>query len=142
MSEAQKGNTVKVHYTGKLSDGTVFDTSVEREPLEFVLGEGKVIPGFESGVEGMKTGESKTITIPSDQAYGPRQEQLVAEVKKDQFPPDLNPQMGQQLQLQQENGQVVVVTVTDINENQVTLDANHPLAGKGLIFDVELVEIA
>jgi peptidylprolyl isomerase len=142
MSEAQKGNTVKVHYTGKLSDGTVFDTSVEREPLEFVLGEGKVIPGFESGVEGMKTGESKTITIPSDQAYGPRQEQLVAEVKKDQFPPDLNPQMGQQLQLQQENGQVVVVTVTDINENQVTLDANHPLAGKDLIFDVELVEIA
>lgn len=135
------GDTVKVHYTGRLDDGTVFDSSLEREPLEFTTGSGEVIPGFEEGVIGMNVGDTKTITIPAEQAYGPHRTDLVAVFEREQFPPDLSPEIGQQLQLRQQNGQPFVVTVTEVCDTCVTLDANHPLAGKDLTFDLQLVEI-
>lgn len=142
MAQAKLGDTVKVHYTGKLDDGTVFDSSVNYEPLEFSLGTGSVIPGFEQAVLGMNSGESKTVTIPVDQAYGPHREELVLAVDRQQFPPGLEVEVGQQLQMQQENGQVLPVIITDMSDTTVTLDANHPLAGEDLIFDIQLVEIA
>jgi len=141
MTEAKKGDTVKIHYTGKLDDGTVFDTSDGRDPLEFTLGEGKVIPGFEEAVLGMNASDSKTTTIPSAEAYGPHHEEMVVEVDRGQFPPDITPEIGQQLQMQRPDGQKMVVAVTEVSESTVTLDANHPLAGKDLTFDIELVEI-
>lgn len=141
MSEAQKGNRVLVQYTGKFDDGTVFDTSSGREPLQFTIGENQVIPGFENAVTGMSPGDEKTVTISSEQAYGPRMEELVLQVPKEQIPPDINPEKGQQLQIKQDNGQVAMVTVTDVTDTVVTLDANHPLAGKDLTFDIRLVEV-
>ncbi len=142
MAQAKTNDTVKVHYTGRLNDGTVFDSSVEREPLQFTLGEGQVIPGFENAVLGMTAGESKTITIAADQAYGPRRDDLVLAVGRDQFPPDITPEVGQQLQVRQTNGDVALVTVTEVGEAAVKLDANHPLAGHDLTFDIQLVEIS
>lgn len=142
MAQAQQGNTVKVHYTGKLDDGSVFDSSANRDPIEFTIGEGRVIPGFENGIVGMNTGESKTISIPADQAYGPHREDMVVAVDKKHLPPDLEAEVGDQLQMRQSDGQPVVVTVADINDESITLDANHPLAGKDLTFDVELVEVS
>lgn len=141
MVQAKPGDTVKIHYTGKLDDGTVFDSSVEREPLEFTLSSGQVIPGFDQAVLGMSPGETKTETIPMDQAYGPYREEMVLEVNKQQMPPDLEPEVGQQLQLQQANGQIVAVLVTGVTDSTVTLDANHPLAGEDLTFEIQLVEI-
>ena len=142
MAQAKPGDTVKIHYTGKLDDGTVFDSSANREPLEFTLNEGQVIPGFDQAVMGMSPGESKTEKIPMDQAYGPRIPEMVIEVNRQQMPPDLEPEGGQQLQLQQANGQTIPVLVTEVTESKVTLDANHPLAGEDLTFDIQLVEIA
>ncbi|MFZ5981526.1 MAG: FKBP-type peptidyl-prolyl cis-trans isomerase [Candidatus Zixiibacteriota bacterium] len=142
MSQAQDGSKVKVHYTGKLDDGTVFDSSKGRNPFEFEIGAGAVIPGFEKGIRGMKVGETKTITIPPDEAYGHKREELIADVKKSHFPPDIIPTVGQQLQMQQSDGRPLNVMVTEINGEDVTLDANHPLAGKTLTFEVELVELA
>lgn len=141
MAEAKKGDTVKVHYTGKLEDGSVFDSSDGRDPLEFTLGEGQVIPGFEAAVVGMNASDSKTTTISSDDAYGPHRKEMVAAVDRDQFPPDITPEVGQQLQMQRPDGQKIVVAVTEVSESSVTLDANHPLAGKDLTFEIELVEI-
>ncbi|HEY9890460.1 MAG TPA: peptidylprolyl isomerase [Candidatus Sericytochromatia bacterium] len=141
MVQAKPGDTVKIHYTGRLEDGTVFDSSSDREPLEFTINQGQVIPGFEEAVLGMTPGESKTEKIPMDQAYGPHREEMVLEVSREQIPPDLNPEVGQQLQIQQANGQSVPVFVTDVTDAQVTLDANHPLAGEDLTFDIQLVEI-
>jgi len=141
IGQAQLGDTVKVHYTGTLEDGTVFDSSIDREPLEFTIGEGKLIPGFEEAVVGMSQGESKTVEIPSDEAYGSYYEELVFVVERDQLPPDLQPEVGQQLQFQQEDGTIVTLTVIDVSELSVTLDANHPLAGKDLTFEIQLVEI-
>ncbi|MBF2014665.1 MAG: peptidylprolyl isomerase [Rivularia sp. T60_A2020_040] len=141
MTQAKAGNNVKVHYTGKLDDGTVFDSSVEREPLQFSLGSGNVIPGFEEAIIGMTPGESKTATIPPDQAYGPQREELVITVEKEQIPTDLSVEIGQQLQISQNDGQVIPVIVTDVSDSKVTLDANHPLAGQQLTFDIELVEV-
>jgi len=138
---AKTGDTVKVHYTGKLDDGTVFDSSNGREPLQFTIGEGQVIPGFEQAVTGMKPGESQTVKIPVEEAYGPYQQELVLVVGQDQFPADLEPEVGQQLQITQADGKVTVVTVTGISESGVILDANHPLAGKDLTFEIELMEI-
>jgi peptidylprolyl isomerase len=138
---AKDGDTVKVHYTGTLRDGSVFDTSVEREPLQFTIGRGLVIPGFEQGVVGMELGESKTITIPADQAYGPYYEELVWVVDRNQLPASMEPEVGQQLQTTQANGQIVVVTVINVSESTVTVDANHRLAGKDLTFEIRLVEI-
>ncbi len=138
---ANNGDTVRVHYTGTLSDGNVFDSSLEREPMEFTIGEGKVIPGFESAVNGMKVGETKTVTIPPDQAYGQRDENRLIEIDKAQLPPDLNPEIGQQLQMRQADGQTMIVSVNDVSDKGITVDANHPLAGKDLTFKIELVEI-
>jgi peptidylprolyl isomerase len=140
MTEANDGATVRVHYTGKLDDGQVFDSSREREPLEFTLGGGQVIPGFEAAVRGMGPGEEKTVRIPADEAYGERRADMVMVVERERIPENIEPDVGQQLQIAQ-GGQVAVVTVTDVAEESVTLDANHPLAGRDLTFELELVEI-
>jgi peptidylprolyl isomerase len=141
MSQAKLGDTVSVHYTGRLEDGTVFDSSEGGQPLEFALGAGNVIPGFEKAVLGMSPGDSKTMTIPSDDAYGPYFEERVLVVDRQQIPPELPVDVGGQLQLQQEGGMVIPVVITDITEAEVTLDANHPLAGEDLTFDIRLVAI-
>jgi FKBP-type peptidyl-prolyl cis-trans isomerase 2 len=141
IQQAKTGDTVKVHYTGRLQDGTVFDTSVGSEPLEFTLGQGQVIPGFEQAVIGMQVGESKTVTIPVDQAYGPRRDDMILEVSRDELPDDLEPTVGMQLQMNQGDGGIVIVTITEVSETTIKVDANHPLAGQDLTFDIELVEI-
>ena len=138
---AKDGDTVNVHYTGKLEDGTVFDSSVEREPLEFTLGAGTIVPGFEEAVRGMQAGQSKTVTIPSQEAYGPRHDEMVLVIERTELPPELKPDVGQQLQMQQPDGRAVSVLVTDVSETTITIDANHPLAGKDLTFEIELLEI-
>ena len=141
MAQAKHGDTVKVHYTGKLEDGTVFDTSINRDPLQFTIGEGQIIPGFEQAVVGMNPGESKTTKVPADKAYGSHHKEEVLVVDRNQFPVDLKPEIGQKLQIRRTDGQTIVVTVTDVSESSVTLDANHPLAGKDLTFDIQLVEL-
>ena len=141
LAVAKDGNTVKVHYTGKLDDDTIFDTSIEREPLEFTIGAGQMIPGFEEAVRGMQVGQMKTVTIPAEEAYGPYNEDMVLVVEREQLPPELHPAVGQQLQMQQQDGRVGVVLVTDVSETTITIDTNHPLAGKDLTFEIELVEI-
>jgi len=141
MAQAQVGNLVRVHYTGRLADGTTFDTSMEREPLELTLGEGELIPAFEQAVLGIIAGESKTATILSDQAYGPHHAERVIDVERHHLPPDLQPEIGQRLQMSRPDGTTLTVVVTALTETQVTLDANHPLAGQDLIFDIMLVEI-
>jgi len=142
MSQAKDGDKVKVHYTGKLEDGSVFDSSKDRDPLEFVLGSGSVIPGFDNGIKGMEVGGTKTITIPEKEAYGERRTELVTVVQKSDFPPHVTPEIGKKLQIGQPDGRVLNVAITEIDGEDVTLDANHPLAGKTLIFEIELVEIA
>lgn len=142
MSKVKEGDTVKVHYTGKLTDeGSVFDSSRDREPLEFTLGEGQLIPGFEEAVVGMEEGDSTTIDLDSEDAYGERREDLELEVSKSDLPDNIEPEVGMQLQMQQQqNGQAVPVQITAVEDDYVKLDANHPLAGKNLTFDIELVE--
>jgi FKBP-type peptidyl-prolyl cis-trans isomerase 2 len=141
MMQAKNGDIVKVHYTGKLIDGTEFDSSVERNPLQFTLGEGQLIPGFEQAVLGMNLGESKTVKIPADQAYGPHRDEMVMVVERDRFPAQISPEIGQQFEIRQSDDQAFVVVVTDVSTSSVTLDGNHPLAGEDLIFDIQLVEI-
>ena len=141
MTQAKSGDTVKVDYTGKLEDGTVFDTSASREPLQFSIGSGQIIPGFDQAVIGMNVGDKKTVNIPSDEAYGPHLEDRVLEVNQDQIPKHLNLEVGQQVQVPQKDGSKMFFVVTNISETSVTLDGNHPLAGKDLIFDIQLVEI-
>jgi len=149
MAQAKAGDTVKVHYTGRLEDGSVFDSSechdeecgCETGPLEFTIGEGQVIPGFEQAVTGMSIGESKTVTIPVAEAYGDRQDELVAQVPRSDLPEGMNPEVGQQLEVTQEDGSSFPVLVIDVAEESITLDANHPLAGKDLTFDLKLVAI-
>jgi FKBP-type peptidyl-prolyl cis-trans isomerase 2 len=141
MAQAQLGDTVQVHYTGRLTDGTVFDSSQQREPLEFTLGQGQLIPGFEQVVLGMAPGESRTATIPSAQAYGAHRPELFLDVERTQFPQDIQPHVGQELQMSRPDGSAVAVVVTAVTASQVTLDANHPLAGKDLVFDITLVAI-
>ena len=140
MAQARSGDTVRVHYTGRLDDERVFDSSDGREPLEFTLGEGRVIAGFEKAVEGMEVGEERTVTIPAAEAYGEHRTQMVATVPREQFPPHIEPKVGQQLQMTHD-GHNLPVRVTDVTGETVTLDANHPLAGENLTFDLELVEI-
>lgn len=139
--QAKNGDVVRVHYTGKLDDGTVFDSSTGGEPLQFTIGSGQLIPGFEQAVIGLKTGESITVKIPAVEAYGPHQEELVLVIDRTEFPADLEPQIGQQLQMSLADGSPIQVLVTGVSELTVTLDANHPLAGKDLTFDIELVDI-
>lgn len=144
MSKVKEGDTVKVHYTGKLDDGTVFDTSRQRdEPLEFTLGEGQLIPGFEKAVVGLTVGDNTTVNIPSDEAYGEHRDDLEIKVPKSELPDNVDPEVGMQLQMQQQGSQQAIpVKITNVSNDEVTLDANHPLAGKDLTFDIELVEIA
>jgi FKBP-type peptidyl-prolyl cis-trans isomerase 2 len=141
MPQAQNGNTVKVHYTGKLNDGSVFESSRGKAPLEFTLGNDQLIPGFEKAVIGMEVGETRSVVIPADEAYGRHLDEMILEVKRDQLPPDLVPEVGQQLQSKQSDGQIAVFTVTEVNEDSIKVDANHPLAGQDLTFDIELMEI-
>lgn len=141
MAGVKEGDTVKVHYTGRLGDGSVFDTSAEREPLEFTVGAGTVIPGFEQAVLGLLPGESTDTTISPENAYGPRSDELVTNVNKEQLPEDMEISIGQQLQVSMQNGQTAVVMVTDVTESFITIDANHPLAGQELTFSIEVVEI-
>ena len=141
MPTAQPGDTVRLHYTGRLRDGSVFDTSAGGEPLTFTLGEGEVIPGFDEGVRGMEEGEDRTIEIAAEQAYGARREDLALRVDRRQFPEGLDPQVGQQLQVGLADGNNIDVVVTEVGDGDVTLDANHPLAGEDLVFDVSLVEV-
>jgi peptidylprolyl isomerase len=141
MSQAQSGDTVRIHYTGKLDDGTQFDSSAGRDPLEFALGSGQVIPGFDNAVEGMAVGDSKSVAIQPTEAYGERHEQLVQAVPKNALPDDMNPAVGMQLQGQDPQGQMTRFVVTAVMAETITLDANHPLAGQTLNFDLELVAI-
>lgn len=141
MAQAKAGDTVRIHYTGTLDDGSQFDSSVGRGPLEFTLGSGQVIPGFDSGVTGMEVGEKKTIHIPCAEAYGEFNPAAQQDVPRDQIPADIPLEVGTQLQMQALNGQVMPVKVAAVTDETVTLDANHPLAGQDLTFALELVEI-
>jgi len=138
---AQSGDNVKIHYTGTLDDGSVFDSSEGREPLGFTLGAGQVIQGFDDAVTGMEVGESKTVRIPANEAYGETRDDLILEMPRDQVPPDVEIELGMQLSVQQQNGQAVPVTVVEITDETVKLDANHALAGKALTFALELVSV-
>ncbi len=142
MTQVMRGYNVKVHYTGKLNDGTVFDSSVGSEPLSFAVGSGQVIVGFDEAVVGMEVGESKVVHIPVEKAYGVRNEDMVMQVPIEQVPPDMNPQIGLRLEMGGVNGEIMRVVVTDITTTHITLDANPPLAGKELTFTIELVECA
>jgi len=141
MRQAQRGDTVQVHYTGKLDDGTVFDSSQDRDPAEFKLGGSQMIRGLQDAVIGMCVGDSKTSKIVADDAYGPRVEKLVTELDHDRFPEDMKPTVGQRLQLVQTDSRKVFATVKAISDSGVTIDANHFLAGKDLTFDIHLVAI-
>ncbi|BCR03823.1 peptidyl-prolyl cis-trans isomerase [Desulfuromonas versatilis] len=141
MIVAKTGDRVRVHYTGRLEDGTVFDSSRELDPLEFVLGRGDVIPGFDQAVSGMAPGECKTVTILPEQAYGPHQEEMVACVPIKDLGISGELTVGQQLEVTQEEGPAFLVMVAALDEETVTLDANHPLAGRNLVFDLELLAI-
>jgi peptidylprolyl isomerase len=142
MTAAQNGDKVRVHYTGKLDDGSVFDSSEGGTPLEFTLGHGQVIPGFDQGVVGMEPGQSRTLNIPVDQAYGPQQADRMFEIERAELPPNLALQVGMRLQGNQPGGRAVEVTVVEFDDTRVKMDANHPLAGKDLTFDIKLVAIA
>ncbi len=141
MQQVQQGDKVKVHYHGKLTDGTTFDSSEGREPLEFEVGAGAVIPGFDNGVKGMAIGDKKTVNIPADEAYGPKVDELVMDFPKERFPEDMVPEIGMQLMMNNGSGQQFPVTIVGVKDETITLDANHQLAGKDLVFDIELVDI-
>ena len=142
MTENAGNKTAKVHYTGTLADGTVFDSSRERDPFEFTVGVGQVIKGFDDAVVDMAVGDSKTVTVPSDEAYGPHVAERVIEVDHGQFGEGVIPEVGMQLQSDGGEGQPpMVVTVTEVTEDKVILDANHPLAGQDLTFEIELLEL-
>lgn len=141
MSIAKANDTVKVHYTGKLTSGQVFDSSLERDPLQFTVGGGQMIKGFDEAVNGMAISEKKTVTIPSAEAYGDRNDELIQIVPRTELPADMKPEAGQTLVATNDNGQQTHVIVQEVTEEAITIDANHPLAGQDLIFEIELVEI-
>lgn len=141
MAQAKAGDTVRVHYEGKLSDGTIFDSSLEREPIEFILGQDTVIPGFEDAVIGMEAGESKDVSIPPEEGFGEYSEDLVVNIEKTILPPEINPELGMQLEVSSEEETPRVFTIADIAEDSITLDGNHPLAGKEIAFKITLLEI-
>ena len=142
MAEAKKGDQVSVHYTGKLDDGSVFDSSDEGEPLTLVIGSGQLIPGFDNAVVGMSAGDRKTVKIEASDRYGLREEALVMNIHRGQIPPEIDVEVGQRLQMERSDGESMRVTVTNVTEEIVTLDANHPLAGQDLTFDITLVKIS
>ena len=141
MRRAKCGDRVAVHYTGKLENGEVFANSKVGEPFEFTIGKGEVIPGFEKGVIGMELGETKTITIPPEEAYGPRSEELLVDVSKSALPEDITPAIGEQLEIPQKDGNPIDVIITAMNEDTVTLDVNHPLAGITVTFNIQLIGV-
>jgi peptidylprolyl isomerase len=141
MQQAKVGDRVKVHYTGFLEDGTLFDSSTDREPLTFTIGERELIPGFEDAVVGMNVGETKTITIPPHEAFGDYRQELVLVIQRSQIPSHIDPRLGMMLEVQSPEGTVANVTITEMNDETITLDGNHPLAGKTLTFKIELLEI-
>jgi FKBP-type peptidyl-prolyl cis-trans isomerase 2 len=141
MSHVNKGDKVNVHYHGRLTDGTTFDSSEGREPLSFTAGEGQVIKGFDDAVMAMKQGDKITVTIPVAEAYGPRNDDMVMDYPVSEFPADMKPEVGMELQMGDNQGNVFPVVIVDIKDEMVTLDANHPLAGQDLTFDLELVSI-
>ncbi len=141
MTEVKSGDTVAIHYTGTLTDGTTFDSSEGRDPLEFVVGSGQIIPGLDTAMPGMKEGEKKTVEIPSEQAYGPVNPEMRQAVPREGIPDEIPLEIGTQLQMQTPDGQAMPVMVVEVDEATVTLDANHPLAGKDLRFDIELTKI-
>lgn len=141
MVQVKDGDTVMVHYTGKLGDGTVFDTTANRDPIQFRIGEGKLIQRCEQAMIGVEPGESKTFEISADEAYGPHYDELVLTVSLEVFSDGTKPQVGQQLEVRQPDSQSIIAMVTDVTETSATLDVNHPLAGKDLIFDIQLMEI-
>jgi peptidylprolyl isomerase len=141
MSQANDGDTVKIHYSGKLTDGTLFDSSDRRDPLEFKIGENTIIPKLEESVVGMTVGDKATVTIDAADAYGPRMDEAVQTVERTMIPDEVDLTVGRQLQATAPNGNQLVLTVVEVNEQTVTLDGNHPLAGQDLVFDIELVEI-
>lgn len=141
MSEAKSGDTVRIHYTGTLQDGTQFDSSKGRDPLEFTIGAGQIIPGLEREVEGMKVGETKTVTAPAEEAYGEHNPAAIQEVPRETISDDIDLTVGNRLQAVTQDGNQITVTVAAVTDETVTMDANHPLAGKDLVFEVELVEI-
>ena len=140
--KAQVGDTVKVHYVGKLPNGEVFDQSKQEEPVSFEIGKGQLIQGFEQAVEGMTIGDKKTEQVPYDFAYGERRDDLILELEKNKIPEHLNPQVGDQLEIKQDEGNNIPVVVKEITEESMTIDANHPLAGQDLTFELELIEIS
>lgn len=142
MQQAKEGNVVKVHYSGRLTDGTMFDSSEGREPLEFTIGAGQMIKGFDSGVLGMAIGEKKTLQIPAEEAYGARDEEAIIEFPSENIPAEMKLEPGMQLTLRNQDGQPVPVVILEVKEEIVIMDANHMLAGQDLVFDVELVEIS
>ncbi len=141
MAQAQFGKTVKVNYTVRLDDGTVVDSTEGHGPFQFIIGTGSVIPGFEKEIMGMNTGESKTVKVPMDDAYGPYYKELIKEVERSHFPEDFKFEAGQRLELARPDGQADLVTVVSVSEKTVVFDTNHPLAGKDLMFDIELLEV-
>ena len=141
MQQVKKGDKVKVHYHGRLNSGETFDKSEGREPLEFEVGSGNVIKGFDDGVTGMTVGDKKTINIPFDEAYGPRNPDMIIEMPKERFPKDMELEVGMPLGMSDGQGQQFQVVIMEIKDDVVLLDANHPLAGQDLTFDLELVEI-
>ncbi|MFH1702797.1 MAG: peptidylprolyl isomerase [Nitrospirota bacterium] len=142
MSNAKDGDTVTVHYTGTLEDGTVFDSSKDRDPLQFTLGKGQLIKGFENAVLGMSIGETKTVRIPSNEAYGTRRDELILKFNKTDFPTNIEPKEGLVLNLRSPDGRTMMAEITEVSVDSVTLDANHPLAGRDLTFKIDLVEVA
>ncbi|AUC52771.1 MAG: FKBP-type peptidyl-prolyl cis-trans isomerase [Sagittula sp.] len=142
MTQVKTGDTVQLHYTGTLADGATFDSSRGRDPLQFEVGSGQIIPGLDKALPGMTVGEQKKLTIPADEAYGQPDPNAMQAVPRSEIPAEIPLDLGTQLQVQTPQGQVMPVTVVEVNEEQVTLDANHPLAGKDLTFDIEVVGIA
>jgi FKBP-type peptidyl-prolyl cis-trans isomerase 2 len=141
MTQAKDGDTVRVHYTGTLADGSQFDSSRDRDPMEFTLGNGDLIPGFEEATIGMSVNDTIVVTIPADQAYGANDPEMVQEISREDLPEDIPLELGLRLQAEAPDGSAVLVTVTDLTDDVVILDGNHPLAGKDLTFEIELVEI-
>jgi peptidylprolyl isomerase len=141
LAQAKAGDTVLVHYTGSFDDGAVFDSSLDGEPLEFTVGQGEVIPGFDNAVDGLDEGETRTVSIPPDEAYGNHRDDLVAVIGREQLPTEIDPEVGLVLEMSSEDGIVTNVTITEIGDDTITLDANHELAGKKLNFEITLVEI-
>jgi FKBP-type peptidyl-prolyl cis-trans isomerase 2 len=141
MSKVKETDTVRVHYTGKLENGQIFDSSLERDPLEVTLGQGSLIPGFEKELIDMKENQKKTITIPKEEAYGEVREELFQEIKKEELPPNIEPEVGMGLVATNEDGSERQLRVADVKEDHIIIDANHPLAGQDLIFELELIEI-